>query len=94
MHGPGSTQQSSTELRRIEKAPTGISGLDELTDGGLPAGRPTLVCGAAGCGKTLFAISFLYNGVANFGEPGVFMTFEERPEDVVKNVGSLQYDLA
>jgi circadian clock protein KaiC len=78
----------------IEKAPTGIAGLDELTGGGLPAGRPTLVCGAAGCGKTLMAVTFLYQGATAYGEPGVFMTFEERPDDLVKNVASLHYDLA
>ena len=77
----------------IFKARTGIVGLDDLTGGGLPGGRPTLVCGAAGCGKTLLAVTFLYNGAAKFGEPGVFMTFEERPDDLVKNVASLNYDL-
>jgi circadian clock protein KaiC len=77
----------------IFKAKSGIVGLDDLTGGGLPGGRPTLVCGAAGCGKTLLAVAFLYNGAANFGEPGVFMTFEERPQDLIKNVASLKYDL-
>jgi circadian clock protein KaiC len=77
----------------IHKAKTGITGLDELTGGGIPAGRPTLVCGAAGCGKTLLAVTFLYNGAAALDEPGVFMTFEERPEDLVNNVVSLHYDL-
>jgi circadian clock protein KaiC len=77
----------------IQKAKTGIVGLDDLTGGGLPAGRPTLVCGAAGCGKTLLAVTFLYNGAARFGEPGVFMTFEERPQDLIDNVVSLHYDL-
>jgi circadian clock protein KaiC len=77
----------------ITKAKTGIAGLDELTGGGLPAGRPTLVCGAAGCGKTLLAVTFLYNGAAHLGEPGVFMTFEERPNDLIANVASLNYDL-
>src|SRR5690348_1253964 len=76
----------------ITKAKTGIAGLDELTGGGLPAERPTLVC-AAGCGKTLLAVTFLYNGAAHLGEPGVFMTFEERPQDLVANVASLNYDL-
>jgi len=76
----------------ITKAKTGIVGLDQLTGGGLPAGRPTLVCGAAGCGKTLLAVTFLHNG-AQLGEPGVFMTFEERPSDLVANVASLNYDL-
>src|SRR5215212_933069 len=77
----------------IEKSPTGIAGLDEITYGGLPKGRPTLLCGAAGCGKTLFAMTFLYNGAVHYDEPGVFIAFEERPEELIKNVGSLQYDV-
>jgi circadian clock protein KaiC len=77
----------------VEKCPTGIAGLDEITLGGLPKGRPTLLCGSAGCGKTLFALTFLYNGAADFDEPGVFIAFEERPEELIKNVGSLSYDL-
>lgn len=77
----------------IRKAATGIDGFDELTLGGLPAGRPTLVCGSAGCGKTLFASTFLINGVREFGEPGVFVTFEERPGDIVENVSSLNFGL-
>lgn len=79
--------------RPLAKAPTGISGLDDVTFGGLPVGRPTLVCGAAGCGKTLFAVTFLVNGATRFGEPGVFMSFEERAEDLAANVASLGYDL-
>ncbi len=73
------TAQSSSRssLNGIEKARTGIAGLDEITGGGLPAGRPTLVCGGAGCGKTLFAMEFLVHGATEFGEPGVFMAFEE-----------------
>src|ERR1700746_2921143 len=77
----------------VEKCPTGITGLDEITLGGLPKGRPTLLCGSAGCGKTLFAMTFLYNGAVEYDEPGVFIAFEERPEDLIKNVGSLNYDL-
>jgi circadian clock protein KaiC len=77
----------------VAKAPTGIPGLDELTFGGLPAGRPTLVCGGAGCGKTLLAATFLVKGAVDYGEPGVFMTFEENVSDLVKNVASLGYDL-
>lgn len=85
-----SEQKSAPQLL---KAPTGISGFDEVTFGGLPAGRPSLICGAAGCGKTLFATTFLVNGATCFGEPGVFMSFEERAEDLVANVASLGYDL-
>jgi circadian clock protein KaiC len=77
----------------LEKAPTGISGLDEITMGGLPRGRPTLVCGSAGCGKTMFAAEFLVRGIQQFGEPGVFIAFEESPEDLAKNVASLGFNL-
>ncbi|RTL63957.1 MAG: circadian clock protein KaiC [Hyphomicrobiales bacterium] len=77
----------------IGKSATGIEGLDEITYGGLPAGRPTLLCGSAGCGKTLFSMTFLYNGATQYNEPGLFVAFEEKPEDLVKNVGSLRYDL-
>jgi circadian clock protein KaiC len=93
LHAGVGTWVQAKSVGGIAKAPTGIVGLDELTAGGLPAGRPTLLCGAAGCGKTLFAATFLYNGVEQFDEPGVFMSFEERPEDLVKNLSSLQYDL-
>jgi circadian clock protein KaiC len=78
---------------QLEKSPTGISGLDEITKGGLPKGRPTLVCGAAGCGKTLFAMEFLVRGATQFNEPGVFMSFEETAEELTKNVASLGFDL-
>ena len=77
----------------LPKAPTGISGFDDITHGGLPAGRPSLICGAAGSGKTLFAATFLVNGAVRYDEPGVFMSFEERPEDLAANVASLGYDL-
>ncbi|MCG6204744.1 circadian clock protein KaiC [Rhodopseudomonas sp. HC1] len=77
----------------IAKARTGIEGFDDLTLGGLPAGRPSLVCGSAGCGKTLFASTFLINGARLYGEAGVFVTFEERPVDIVDNVQSLGFDL-
>lgn len=77
----------------IARSPTGIEGFDELTLGGLPAGRPTLVCGAAGCGKTLFASTFLIHGARECDEPGVFVTFEERPVDIISNVASLGFGL-
>src|SRR4051812_26867345 len=79
--------------RELPKAPTGILGLDEVTGGGLPRGRPTLVCGSAGCGKTLLALEFLVRGVTQFGEPGVFMAFEESAEELTQNVRSLGFDL-
>ncbi len=77
----------------LEKAPTGISGLDEITMGGLPKGRPTLVCGSAGCGKTMLAVEFLVRGILEYGEPGVFIALEESPEDLAKNVASLGFNL-
>ncbi len=77
----------------LEKAPTGIRGLDEITGGGLPRGRPTLVCGAAGCGKTLFAAEFLVCGIMQFDEPGVFMMFEESAAELTANMRSLGFDL-
>jgi circadian clock protein KaiC len=78
---------------QLPKAATGISGFDEVTMGGLPAGRPTLVCGSAGCGKTLFGMTFLVNGATRFNEPGVLMTFEEKADDITQNVASLGYDV-
>ena len=77
----------------LMKTPTGIQGLDEITGGGLPTGRPTLVCGAAGCGKTLFGMEFLVRGATRYGEPGVFMSFEETAEELTDNVASLGFDL-
>ncbi len=79
--------------RKLLKSPTGIQGFDEITDGGLPAGRPTLVCGGAGCGKTLFGMEFLVRGATQFNEPGVFMSFEETNDELTKNVASLGFDL-
>lgn len=77
----------------LAKAPSGILGLDEITFGGLPRGRPTLVCGSAGCGKTLFGVEFLVRGATQFDEPGVFMVFEETAEELASNVRSLGFDL-
>ena len=77
----------------LPKAPTGIEGLDEITEGGLPRGRPTLVCGAAGCGKTLLAMEFLVRGITEFDEPGVFVAFEETADELADNVRSLGFDL-
>jgi circadian clock protein KaiC len=81
-------------LPQLSKAPTGIEGLDEITGGGLPLGRPTLVCGSAGCGKTLLGIEFLVRGVLDYDEPGVLMTFEETADELRANVASLGFDLA
>jgi circadian clock protein KaiC len=80
-------------VRSLPKAPTGIPGLDELTGGGLPRGRPTLLCGNAGCGKTLLVMEFLMRGAVEFGEPGVFMAFEENIEELATNFASLGHDL-
>ena len=80
-------------LTALRKAATGISGLDEVTSGGLPLGRPTLVCGPAGCGKTLLAMEFLVRGITEFGEPGVFVAFEETVGELVENVVSMGFDL-
>ncbi|HSW22544.1 MAG TPA: circadian clock protein KaiC, partial [Burkholderiaceae bacterium] len=93
MAGSKKKSSSSSEALALPKAPTGIHGLDEITGGGLPRGRPTLVCGAAGCGKTLLAMEFLVRGALDHGEPGVFMSFEETARDLVENVRSLGFDL-
>jgi circadian clock protein KaiC len=81
------------DLPALEKAPTGIQGFDEITGGGLPKGRPSLVCGGPGCGKTLFSMEFLVRGAVQYGEPGVFMSFEETGEELAQNVASLGFDL-
>lgn len=84
----------STKNKKVfPKTPCGISGLDEITEGGFPKGRPILICGSAGCGKTLFAIQFLVKGIMEYDEPGVFMSFEEPSDDLSQNVMSLGFDL-
>lgn len=77
----------------LEKCPTGISGFDEISNGGLPKGRPSLICGSAGCGKTVLAMEFLLRGAIQYKEPGVFVSFEETPKDLAENFASLGYDL-
>ena len=86
-------QKKVLKSRSLPKSPTGISGLDEITAGGLPKGRPTLVCGSAGCGKSMLGVEFLVRGATQFNEPGVLMTFEETPDDIVKNARSLGFDI-
>ena len=81
------------KIDEVPKTPTGIKGLDEITLGGFPKGRPTLICGAAGSGKTLMAIEFIVRGALEFGEPGVFVAFEEKAEELALNVASLGFDL-
>lgn len=80
-------------LTSLPKSPTGIPGMDEITGGGLPKGRPTLVAGGAGCGKTLFAMEFVVNGAIQYDEPGIFVTFEENADELAQNVASLGFDL-
>ncbi len=87
------TRKSETPLIALPKCPTGIHGLDEITFGGLPRGRPTLVCGGAGCGKTLLGMEFLVRGAAEFGEPGVCISFEETAEELATNMASLGLDI-
>ncbi|AHJ98332.1 circadian clock protein KaiC [Hymenobacter swuensis] len=84
---------SAAARPQLPKAPTGIDGLDEITEGGLPLGRPTLVCGSAGCGKTLMGVEFLVRGILNHDEPGVLMAFEETADELAANVTSLGFDL-
>src|SRR6185295_13258264 len=80
-------------VQPVPKSPTGIQGLDEITGGGFPRGRPTLVCGSAGCGKTLLAMEFLVKGATEYDEPGVFMAFEETSSELAQNVRSLGFNL-
>ena len=88
-------KKKEDQFRRnaLPKTPTSIQGLDEITGGGLPKGRPTLICGGAGCGKTLFAMEFLVRGATQYNEPGVFISFEETEKELATNVASLGFDL-
>ncbi|WKL48753.1 circadian clock protein KaiC [Flavobacterium pectinovorum] len=86
-------EQTKSHSFIFPKTPTGVDGLDEITDGGFPKGRPILICGGAGCGKTLLSMQFLIKGITEFNEPGVFMSFEEPSDDLTLNVKSLGFDL-
>ncbi|CAN5892306.1 circadian clock protein KaiC [soil metagenome] len=86
-------KNGSSKRKTLAKVPSGIEGFDQLTDGGLPRNRTTLVCGGAGCGKTLFAMEFLVNGARDHGEPGVFIAFEETDDEIASNVTSLGFDV-
>lgn len=86
-------KEVQSQRKALPKSPTSIQGLDEITGGGLPKGRPTLVCGGAGCGKTLFAMEFLVRGATLYNEPGVFISFEETEKELTANVASLGFDL-
>ena len=88
-----SSKNTSTKKEPLAKTPTGIEGLDEIMEGGFPKGRPILICGSAGCGKSLMAMQFLVKGILDHNEPGVLMTFEETAHDVTQNVKSLGFDL-
>jgi circadian clock protein KaiC len=92
---PSRVKRSSAprELLPLKKTPTGIPGFDEISEGGLPKGRTTIVCGGAGCGKTMLGIEFLVRGAQEYNEPGVLMAFEETPEDIAQNVASLGFDI-
>ena len=85
------TPKQKATAPQLPKCPTGIQGLDEITEGGLPRGRPTLVCGAAGSGKTLLGMEFLVRGATQYNEPGVFLSFEETAEELAANVASLGF---
>lgn len=90
------SKTSSKKIKEIfvfPKTPTGVEGLDEITEGGFPKGRPTLICGGPGCGKTLLSMQFLIKGITDYNEPGVFMSFEEPSKDISLNVKSLGFDL-
>src|SRR5689334_8977487 len=86
-------QEMETENSSLPKAPTGIHGLDEIMCGGFPRGRPTLICGSAGAGKTLLSMEFLVRGATEYNDPGVFMAFEETAPELTQNVRSLGFDL-
>ena len=90
---PQRTNNGSHFLSALEKSPTGIKGLDEISGGGLPKGRTTIVCGGPGCGKTMLGVEFLVRGATEFNEPGVLLAFEETPQEMARNVASLGFDL-
>ncbi|HCY88082.1 MAG TPA: KaiC 1 [Desulfobacteraceae bacterium] len=87
------TSRGSGKKRQVKKSPTGIEGLDDITGGGLPAGRPTLLCGGAGSGKTLMAMEFIVKGISMFKENGVYLSFEESKNELFDNVASLGFDM-
>lgn len=78
---------------QVQKLPTGVEGLDDICQGGLPIGRSTLISGTSGTGKTVFSLHFLYNGIHHFDEPGIFVTFEESPRDIIRNASSFGWNL-
>lgn len=84
---------AETHLSQVQKLATGIEGFDDVCHGGLPIGRSTLISGTSGTGKTVFSLHFLYNGIKDFDEPGIFVTFEESPLDILRNAASFGWDL-
>ncbi|MGE0527792.1 MAG: circadian clock protein KaiC [Bdellovibrionales bacterium] len=90
---PSRSLHRSQNIQALKKCPTGITGLDEIALGGLPCSRTTLLCGGAGCGKTLMAVEFVVRGIVERNEPGIFITFEESPDELMENVASLGFDL-
>ena len=80
-------------LKAPEKIPTGIEGFEHISMGGISKGRTTLLVGSSGSGKSMFAVEFLYRGITQFNTPGVFVTFEERPKDIIRNVKRLNWHL-
>ena len=84
---------TSNPLMQVQKLPTGIEGFDDVCHGGLPIGRSTLISGTSGTGKTVFSLNFLYNGIRQYNEPGIFVTFEESPLDILRNAASFGWDL-
>src|ERR1700737_1949803 len=90
---PKTLKKKTASNHQLHKCPTGIKGFDQITEGGLPKNRTTLISGGAGSGKTLLGIDFLINGASNYNEPGIFMSFEETEDELYKDVASLNLDL-
>jgi circadian clock protein KaiC len=84
---------SSSVPMQVQKLPTGMEGFDDILHGGLPIARSTLISGTSGTGKTVFSLNFLYNGIRDFNEPGIFVTFEESPLDILRNAASFGWNL-
>ena len=84
---------TDSPLMQLQKLPTGIEGFDDVCHGGLPIGRSTLISGTSGTGKTVFSLNFLYNGIRQYNEPGILVTFEESPLDILRNAASFGWNL-
>ena len=88
-----SSSLSPIPKMQVQKLPTGIEGFDDVCQGGLPIARSTLVSGTSGTGKTVFSLQYLHHGICHFDEPGIFVTFEESPLDIIRNAASFGWDL-